>query len=40
MDRKFLEGLGLERETVDTIMTEYGKSINSYKDQLGEMETM
>lgn len=40
MDRKFLEGLGLERETVDTIMTEYGKSINSYKDQLGEMETL
>ncbi|MDO4681093.1 MAG: DUF4355 domain-containing protein [Aerococcus sp.] len=32
MERKFLEELGLEKETVNQIMSEYGKSIQQYKD--------
>lgn len=27
MKREFLEGLELDKETIDTIMAEYGKSI-------------
>ena len=38
MDRKFLEELGLEKETIDKVMAEYGKSINSYKEKIQELE--
>lgn len=38
MDRKFLEGLELDKEVIDKVMAEYGRSINSYKDQLTELE--
>lgn len=33
MDRKFLEGLGLEKETIDKVMVEHGKSLNDYKEK-------
>ena len=32
--REFLKGLELEKETIDTIMAEYGRNIQSYKDQI------
>ena len=38
MDRKFLEELGLEKETIDKVMAEYGKSINSYKEKIEGLE--
>lgn len=38
MDRKFLEELGLEKETIDKVMAEYGKSINSYKEKIDELQ--
>lgn len=31
MDRKFLEGLGLEKEAIDSIMKEHGKSVQAAK---------
>lgn len=37
--REFLKGLGLEKETIDSIMTEYGKSIQGYKDKESEYKT-
>lgn len=40
MDRKFLEGLSLEKETIDTIMGEYGKSINEYKKQVEDSKAL
>ncbi|KAA9238582.1 MULTISPECIES: capsid assembly scaffolding protein Gp46 family protein [Aerococcus] len=40
MNRKFLEDLGLEKTAVDSIMAEYGKSINTYKDQEAELEAL
>lgn len=33
MKREFLEGLGLEKETIDKIMTENGKDINREKEK-------
>src|SRR5690625_4399024 len=38
MNREFLEGLGLEKEAIDKVMSEYGKSINSYKEKIEELE--
>lgn len=32
MERKFLEGLGLEKDTIDSIMAENGKDINNAKE--------
>lgn len=40
MNREFLEGLGLEKETIDKIMAEYGKSINSYKEKAGQIDVL
>jgi hypothetical protein len=39
MKRKFLEDLGLEKEAIDKIMAEHGKSIEKYKDDLAVKET-
>lgn len=38
MKRKFLEDLGLEKEAIDKIMAEHGKSIEKYKDDLAVKE--
>lgn len=38
MNREFLEGLGLEKEAIDKAMAEYGKSVNSYKEKIEELE--
>nr|DAP05840.1 MAG TPA: minor structural protein [Caudoviricetes sp.] len=40
MNRKFLEELGLEKEVVESVMSEYGKSIKAYKDQLTELDAL
>lgn len=40
MNRKFLEELGLEKEVVESVMSEYGKSIKTYKDQLTELDAL
>lgn len=37
--REFLKGLELEKGTIDSIMSEYGKSIQSYKDQIDDYKT-
>lgn len=39
MERKFLEGLGLEKETIDKIMTENGKDIETHKAAVTAKET-
>ena len=39
MNRDFLESQGLEKETIDAIMAEYGKSIGSTKEQLESVTT-
>lgn len=31
MDRKFLEGLGLEKESIDKVMAEHGKAVQAAK---------
>ena len=36
--REFLKGLELEKETIDTIMTEYGKGVTKDKDKVKELE--
>lgn len=33
MDRAFLEEKGLEKDAIDAIMSEYGKSVQTFKDQ-------
>ena len=38
MNREFLEGLDLEKEAIDKAMAEYGKSVNSYKEKIEELE--
>ncbi|WP_152658289.1 phage scaffolding protein [Oceanobacillus sp. CFH 90083] len=38
MERKFLEGLGLEKEAIDKIMVEHGKSTNDYKEKAAKVE--
>lgn len=39
MQRKFLEELGLEKETIDKIMTENGNDINREKTTANELKT-
>ena len=34
--REFLKGLELDRETIDTIMAEYGKNVQGLREQLDE----
>lgn len=38
MERKFLEGLGLEKEVIDKIMAEHGKGIAAEKSKTAEAE--
>ncbi len=38
MKRDFLEGIGLERSVIDSIMAEHGKSVCGYKEQLSALE--
>lgn len=40
MKREFLKELGLEDETINKVMSEYGKSVNDLKEQLGDLETL
>lgn len=35
MDRKFLEGLGIEKENVEKIMTQHGTDVTGYQTQIG-----
>lgn len=39
MKREFLEGLNLEKETIDKIMVEYGKHITAEQDKKSSLET-
>lgn len=39
MNREFLEGLGLEKETIDKVMAEHGKTLNDTKNQLETVTT-
>lgn len=39
MQRKFLEDLGLEKETIDKIMDEHGKSVNREKQKAEDYKT-
>lgn len=39
MKREFLQGLDLEKEVIDQIMTEYGKNINAEKVKYQQLET-
>lgn len=32
--REFLKGLDLDKETIDTIMAEYGKNVTNYKEKI------
>lgn len=39
MNREFLEGLGLEKETIDKVMAEHGKTVNTTKQELSDVTT-
>ena len=39
MKREFLEGLKLEKETIDTIMAEYGKSTQVLREEKDNLKT-
>src|SRR5699024_10686377 len=39
MNREFREGLGLEKDTIDAVMKEHGKTVNSTKEQLETITT-
>ncbi|MBC2134045.1 phage scaffolding protein [Listeria innocua] len=39
MKRDFLEGLGLEKEVIDSIMVEHGKSTNELRTEVSTLET-
>ena len=39
MERKFLEGLGLDKENVEKVMAEHGKTIEQHKQQLTSIAT-
>ncbi|MCJ8008909.1 phage scaffolding protein [Lederbergia wuyishanensis] len=39
MKREFLEGLGLEKEAIEKIMTEHGKTVESYKTKVTDLQT-
>jgi|SRR5690625_1532128 len=38
MNREFLEGLGLEKETIDKVMAEHGKALNAHKEKADKAE--
>ncbi len=38
MKREFLEGLGLEKELIDSIMSEHGKSVGALKERCLSLE--
>ena len=40
MNREFLENLGLEKEAIDKVMAEYGKSINAYKEKAEKVDSL
>lgn len=40
MDRKFLEELGLEKETIDKVMLEHGKVVNETKKKADKVESL
>lgn len=40
MDRKFLEGLGLEKETIDKIMKAHGKTLNDTKEKADKVDSL
>lgn len=37
--REFLKGLDLDKETIDTIMAEYGKNVTEDKEKIQELES-
>jgi len=37
--REFLKGLELDKETIDTIMAEYGKNVTGLREQIEEYKT-
>lgn len=37
--REFLKGLELDKETIDTIMAEYGKNVQAIKEQVDDYKT-
>lgn len=37
MERKFLEGLGLDKETVEKVMVEHGKDVEKHKQQITDL---
>lgn len=39
MNRNFLETLGLEKDTIDKIMSEHGKSINEKNEELSTLQS-
>lgn len=39
MKREFLEGLGLDKETIDSIMGEHGKSVEAQKTKVTDLTT-
>ncbi|MFJ8099391.1 phage scaffolding protein [Lysinibacillus sp. NPDC096212] len=39
MKREFLEGLGLEKEAIDKIMAEHGKTVESHKTKLTNLQS-
>lgn len=39
MNREFLEGLGLEKEAIDKVMAEHGKTVNATNVKLVEVES-
>ncbi len=40
MKREFLQELGLESDTIDKVMAEYGKNVNSLKESADKLETL
>ena len=36
---EFLKGLDLDKETIDTIMAEYGKRLNGLKEENEDLKT-
>lgn len=39
MKREFLEGMGLEKEKIDSIMAEHGKTVESHKSRATDLQT-
>jgi len=39
MERSYLEGLGLEKDIIDKIMKEHGKTLNPYKEKADKYDT-